>query len=186
MINGTYGRKPSWDEETILRCPVGMYISGEGNNRRSFTGREDGTFGGQRESGKEVPIIPVRSLRTAIVRNQVFGPFYPPDPEREPGHLRHCLWQQADPQRAGRRQWEEGKDNGMGRAIPDRSAVLRNLALCCSSRQQLIFVIRRQWNLIGISDACALSGIVIPDRGFVPPGKIYEVLRSLHLWSHAV
>ena len=24
----------------------------------------------------------------------------------------------------------------------------------------VVFVIRRQWNLIGISDACALSGIV--------------------------
>lgn len=35
---------------------------------------------------------------------------------------------------------------------------LRNLAYAAAAAA-VIFVIRRQWNLIGISDACALSGI---------------------------
>ena len=46
---------------------------------------------------------------------------------------------------------------------------LRNLAYAAAAAA-VIFVIRRQWNLIGISDACALSGI-----GFLQ-SEIYEIL----------
>ncbi len=49
---------------------------------------------------------------------------------------------------------------------------IRNLVYAAVAAA-VVFVIRRQWNLIGISDTCALWNRV-PDRGLVPPGKIYE------------
>ena len=97
-------QETSWDEETILEAQ-GMYISGEGTKAELYR-KKDGSFGGKRE-WKRDPHYPGRSQNRHRPES-IFGPFYPPDPEREPGHLRHCLWQRLIPKS---RQEKRKKEN---------------------------------------------------------------------------
>lgn len=110
-------QETSWDEETILEAQ-GMYISGE-RDKGGALQEEGREFGGKRE-WKRDPHYPGRSQNRHRPES-IFGPFYPPDPEREPGHLRHCLWQQADPQKpageTGRRRITEWESNTRSSAV---------------------------------------------------------------------
>ncbi len=67
---GTYGRKTSWDEETILEAQ-GMYISGEGTKAELYR-KKDGSLG--QEKWKRDPHYPGRSQNRHRPES-IFGPF---------------------------------------------------------------------------------------------------------------